>query len=379
MASAPKRYQQKHLAWFTFLIAFGILLVLGEMGVRLFVDTSGVSPDVLRRQSLRYEPAIFARHIFQAKAHSALHAFGNKKGLRWEINAKGYRGPDFEVVKPKHTTRIIVYGGSAAFDTRADTQADWPRLVETHLRNAGFDQIEVINAGIPGHTSVESVGRLFTEGFMFSPDYVLLYNAWNDMKYFDARQSLLRTIKPSLHSFDYRIHNKNRLDQWLSNSSHLYNILRRVYFKKKSKIGREGIIKSQARDSSVTTLNPLQFRQYQLAVELFVDLARNIGAQPILITQARLVHAENTTEQRKQIDYHHVGLSHDGILETFSRQDAILKDVASRKHIPVFDAAQEFTGRPWAFYDHVHFEPEGSKAMAQFIGSKLQEVLTDGL
>lgn len=377
MTSSLKRWERIFFTVITSFVSLGLLLVLGEIGVRLFVEGSDLSPDVLRQQSLQYEPALFARHIFQAKAHSVSHAFGNKKGLQWEINEKGYRGPNFETLKPENTIRIIVYGGSAAFDTRADKNSDWPHLVEKLLHKAGFPHVEVINAGIPGHTAVESVGRFFTEGFMFSPDFVLLYNAWNDMKYFDAGQSFLRTVKPTLHQFDYRIHNANLLDQWLCNSSHLYNVLRRVYFKKKMKLGREGVITSQDTRSPITSLNPLQFRQYQLAVEMFVDLARNIGAKPILITQARLVHPENTEEQMKRIDYHHIGLSHHAILETFSRQDAIMKNVALNKNIPVFDAAQEFSGMDWAFHDHVHFLPAGSEAMAEFISSKLKEILID--
>lgn len=377
MTSSLKRWKRIFLTVITSFVSLGLILVLGEIGVRLFVEGSDLSPDVLRQQSLQYEPALFARHIFQAKAHSVSHAFGNKKGLQWEINEKGYRGPNFETLKPENTIRIIVYGGSAAFDTRADKNSDWPRLVEKLLHKAGFPHVEVINAGIPGHTAVESVGRFFTEGFMFSPDFVLLYNAWNDMKYFNAGQSFLRTVKPALHQFDYRIHNANLLDQRLCNSSRLYNVLRRVYFKKKIKLGREGIITSQDTRSPITSLNPLQFRQYQLAAEMFVDLARNIGAKPILITQARLVHPENTEEQMKRIDYHHIGLTHDAILETFSRQDAIMKNVAQSKNIPVFDASHQLSGMDWAFHDHVHFLPAGSEAMAEFISSKLKEILID--
>ena len=359
------------------MVSLGLLLLLGEIGIRLFVENSEITPDVLRRHSLQYEPALFARHIFKAKAQSVSHSFGNKKGLQWEINEKGYRGNNFNVSKPDNTIRLIVYGGSATFDTRADKNSDWPHLLEISLRKAGFTHIEVINSGAPGHTAVESVGKFFTEGFMFSPDYVLLYNAWNDMKYFNSNQSFLRTVKPEQHQFDYRIHNKNFLDQWLCNSSHLYNVLRRVYFKKKLKLGREGIITSQDVQLPITSLNPLQFHQYQLAAEMFVDLAHNIGAKPILITQARLVHPENTEEQKKRIDYHHVGLNHKAIVETFSRQDDIIKDVGLRKKVPVLDASQEFSGMDWVFHDHVHFQPEGSQAMAEFISLKLQEILID--
>lgn len=77
------------------------------------------------------------------------------------------------------------------------------------LRGAGFSNVEVINAGIIAHSALESVGRLFAEGFAFEPDYVLIYNAWNDIKYFSSPKTALRTLLPSLQGFDPRIHYGN--------------------------------------------------------------------------------------------------------------------------------------------------------------------------
>jgi len=104
----------------------------------------------------------------------------------WEINEKGYRGHNFETKKPDGVIRIMVYGGSAAFDTMVSDGKDWPSQVEAKLRESGFPQVEVVNAGIMGHTSLESVARLFTEGFVFQPDYVVIYNGWNDIKYLNS-------------------------------------------------------------------------------------------------------------------------------------------------------------------------------------------------
>ena len=56
--------------------------------------------------------------------------------------------------------------------------------------------LKSINAGIPGHSSAESVGRLFAEGHAFSPDFVLLYNTWNDLKFFQLEETHLRLLRP---------------------------------------------------------------------------------------------------------------------------------------------------------------------------------------
>jgi len=67
-----------------------------------------------------------------------------------------------------------------------------------NLREGGFLNVEVINVGVIGHTALESVGRLFTEGYACKPDFVLIYHAWNDIKYFSLHQTVLMTLRPSI-------------------------------------------------------------------------------------------------------------------------------------------------------------------------------------
>lgn len=129
--------------------------------------------------------------------------------------------------------------------------------------------------------------------------------------------------------------------------------------------------------NSIETLNPGGFRQYQLAMEVFVDLARNIGAEPILLTQARLVHESNNldSQQQKRIDYHYAKLSPDALLETFDRLDRIVRKVATEKGAILIDASAHLSGKEWAFDDQVHMVPKGSEALAQFVANHLQPIL----
>ena len=157
--------------------------------------------------------------------------------------------------------------------------------------------------------------------------------------------------------------------------SHLYTVLRRIYYKLMLKIDREGARKTGDRQSSVSSLNPNAFRQYQLGLEVFVDLARNIGAEPILMTQARLAVAASTPTQKERIDYHHVGLSHAALVETFDRLDAIVRAVAAEKGVGLIDASAYLSGKDWAFYDHAHLTPVGSQALAHATAESLQTAL----
>ncbi len=364
---------------FVILMSIGVLILLAEAGVRLFVKNGEITPEILRNRSVQYEPVIFARHAFKQEARLVSTPFGKKKHLVWEINEKGYRGPNFEISKPEGMTRIIVFGGSSVFDTRSTKGEDWPHLVEGKLREVGFANVEVINAGVIGHTALESVGRLFAEGFIFEPDYVLIYNAWNDIKYFSSPTTVLRTLRPALGGFDPRIHYGSFFDRWLCEWSQLYTTLRRIYYKTKLKIGKEGLQKTSDTQNSIATLNPKAFRQYQLAMEMFVDLARNIDAEPILMTQARLVYGSNvlTPEKKKRVDYHHVGLSHEALVETFDRLDGIVRNVSDAKGVRLIDTSGYLSGKDWAFDDHVHVVPKGSEALAQFVADHLQKILRE--
>ena len=145
------------------------------------------------------------------------------------------------------------------------------------------------------------------------------------------------------------------------------------------KIGKEGLFKVKEKPLSFSDLNPVGFRQYRLALEVFVDLARNIGAKPILITQARLVKPDNTPNKRERIDYHHVGLTHEALVETFDRLDEIVRDVAVKKDAHLIDASAHLSGNEWVFYDHVHLDlaGKGSEALSQFVADRLQDVWSD--
>ena len=163
------------LALISTTISISVPVVLGEIYVRLFSPLGYVTPEIRKDKSLQYVPSLFSRHVF---AQRELIATG-WTDVKWHINERGYRGHNFAVAKPKGTIRIIFYGGSAVFDPGSPEGKDWPHRVEDILRQSGFPNVEVINAGIPGHASFDSFGRFFAEGHAFDPDYVVLYNAWN--------------------------------------------------------------------------------------------------------------------------------------------------------------------------------------------------------
>lgn len=336
-----------------------IPILLVETYIRMTKDY--VTPEIIRERSLQYSPALFARHVFPLKEQII-----EERG--WHINPKGYRGKDFTNKKSAGTKRIIVYGGSAVFDQNVVNKNDWPARIEQLLKENGLANVEVINAGIPGHASFDSFGRLFMEGHTFEPDFVILYNSWNDIKYFPEQRPLLRTYKPYYESKEFRSTYQGFLDQAFCEVSQLYVRLRSRYYTRKFNLGSEGIIQGDEYSREIHDHGPTQF---QLNIEMFTDLAHNIGATPILVTQARLVTHNNSEKEKSRIGYHFVRMKHEVLLEAFQRADDIILDVAKSKQVAVIDAAKQMSGKSEYFGDHVHLSDPGSRELAKIISEYL--------
>lgn len=345
-------------------------LAAGEAWVR---HTSPyVTPELMRRHSLQYAPALFARHVFPQKEQRTYDTGDISNGIEFHINEKGYRGRDFSARKPDGVIRIIFYGGSAAFDINLPEGRDWPHRVETILRESGYPQVEVINAGIPGHASFDAFGRLFSEGHTFSPDYVVSYNEWNDIKYFRSERPLLREFKPFCRPQNLRLDYRGPVDRFLCERSQLYAHVRMRYYDWRLRVGPQGAAPPGEYSSE---LSEAAFRQYALNQRMFVDVAREVGAVPILMTEGRLTTRDSSERQKSRIEYDYVRLDHETLVRAYDRIEEVIRGISSEKDVDLINVSDALNGRDEYFSDVVHLTPEGSEALAQLTARRLTEIL----
>jgi lysophospholipase L1-like esterase len=358
-------------------LAAVILGLAGEIYVRRTSEYGYITPEIMRERSLQYTPVVFARHAFPQKELNAYGGVTVQENLTDHINTRGYRGPEFAVPKPAGTTRIIFYGGSQVFDVKNPEGRDWPRRVENILRQHGFPNVEVINAGTPGHASFDSVGRLFAEGHALQPDFVVLCNAWNDLKYFHLDQTLLRHIKPYVENSDPRQFYQNALDRFLCEHSQLFVRLRTNYYSRKLRAGDEGQTLSSGHAPPLDYISPLAVKQYRLNLQTFADIAKNTGSVPVMITQPRIVASNNPPELIRSLKFaNYVQMSHAGLVRAFAQTDDLIRQTAQEKGAILLDAAPRLSGRADLFTDEVHFNDAGAQAMAEFVAGELIKALS---
>lgn len=348
-----------------------LTLICGELLVRCFF--SYYTPETLKKHTLPYVRASYASSIFAPANDRFQINFSDVDSKTYFINEHGSRGATFKVPKPSGVQRVVVLGGSTVFDTHADEGADWPHLVEKFLREKGHHRVEVINAGIPGHTSSDSLGRLYTEIWQWEPDYLIIYESWNDIKYFNNlsyANPLIRLVKPSNPDADPFRNYQGTLDYFLSYSQ-LYMKIRTKYLVWKYPENMEGWIRNERRDN----VEELGVKQFRLNLEMFVEASRNMHAIPVLVTQITLASPTSTTEDRKKIMYGYVGLSHEGILQAYERCRQAILSVAREKNVEALDLLPELQGRSELFYDHDHTTPRGSEEIARRVADFLDSLL----
>lgn len=359
-------------------ITLPLLLLAGEAALRLqgLKVIAKMRPAQLQSESLEYVPAVFARHLFVPREQRMINRYwaSQKYGNPdYYLNEKGYRGRDFSAKKAPGTVRVMIYGGSSVFDLALPEGKDWPHRVQEYLQDDGLTNVEVINAGIPGHASFDALGRLFTEGHLFKPDYVVWYGSWNDIKRFSVTQSLLREMKPHVPEDNPLLYYQNDFDRFGGERSWLYTLLRYRYLNWKLKVGLEGAVPQKKKDHRIA---PEALDQFRLDIELFVDCARNIGAVPVLMTEGTLIRKDNQDKEKWRLRHVAGMVPYQFSNEAMLAADEIIRSVAREKNADLIDAKELLVEKDKLLYiDHVHLEDEGSKVLASLVKEHLKRLI----
>ena len=100
------------------------------------------------------------------------------------INSHGFRGDEFSENKSPNVFRIFMLGGSTMFGT-GSTSDDYtiPGYLQSYLEQTTSEvKIEVINAGIQAADSKTELNLIQNKLLQFSPDMIIIYDGWNDLR-----------------------------------------------------------------------------------------------------------------------------------------------------------------------------------------------------
>ncbi|MBN1593837.1 MAG: hypothetical protein JW941_11405 [Candidatus Coatesbacteria bacterium] len=97
------------------------------------------------------------------------------------ISSLGFRGEEISQEKPEGMLRILCLGDSCTYGAMVSEMDAYPgvleRLLATQLKPR---QVEVINGGVVGYSSLQALLSLEEKGFALSPDIVTICACYND-------------------------------------------------------------------------------------------------------------------------------------------------------------------------------------------------------
>lgn len=103
------------------------------------------------------------------------------KSQKIAINRHGFRGPNYPVIKPPGTVRILGLGDSVMFGWGVRQGGSYLELLGNKLNKLHpAVRWQVINTAVPGYNTVMEVETLIAKGLDFSPDIIILGAIGND-------------------------------------------------------------------------------------------------------------------------------------------------------------------------------------------------------
>ncbi len=288
------------------------------------------------------------------------------------FNARGQRATnvrDVPVPKPEGTYRIVCEGGSTTFDLLApDDAATWPARLGTFLR----PRADVVNAGFPGWTSLESLVSLEIRDLDLTPDLVIVFSGVND-------------LQPAGHvpfAPDYSVGHAEILPRVTGVAPVPVRFVSRLVFVE----WLRGRLKPLDREATAEGYTPSYEwtggpKRDDIPAEAVAVYERNLrstiavasahGARTLLVAQAARVRAGHEKADLAWLEGWTPGLTAKGYLAGLARYDAVAKKLGNDGLALFLDPFSSGAFTDAHFLDPVHFSPAGSELFAKTLAAFL--------
>jgi lysophospholipase L1-like esterase len=337
------------------LVTIGTLLAI-ELGTRLYLALSGVSLD-----QYRFDPESMHHNIYRAHPYTLYSlepgSRSSYQGIDVQINSSGYRGPEIRREKLDGELRIVCVGGSTTFGVYTNEPECYPRQLEAFIRRAHPDRrVSVINAGVPGFNTAETLINTVLRLVDLRPDvFVILENVnellprrWpnfeEDYSHFrkewsKPRQGMLDRLLEHLSALYVLARFKFTDYKWCQYVDYYCDIDFPKYYPKLDV------------DLEERTVEP--FRNHLV---MLCRLANAYKSRPVLCTMAR----------RSDV------VPSESFIRAFEQQNEVIRVVARDERATLVDLAEELTGRNEFFSDFVHTNVPGSRQVARRVARVLE-------
>jgi lysophospholipase L1-like esterase len=166
-----------------------LVLVMLEALSRLWLFKLSDEDTFLKYAAINQMDSAFPSTSFRFSFHRYLGYVPtpNYRKASNQHNSLGFRGEEFPLTKLPEEWRIVCVGGSTTYGSftngiaNEDYRSSYPYLLQQSLHRKGFTQVRVINAGVGGWRSWESLINFQFRLLPLNPDLVIIYEGVNDI------------------------------------------------------------------------------------------------------------------------------------------------------------------------------------------------------
>lgn len=290
----------------------------------------------------------------------------NHPSLKFRTNALGFRGAEINAKKAPGTVRIFCLGGSSTWGFMLNDGQTWPDALQRQLRlQYPGRRIEVVNAGVPGYCTFQSMINLQTRILDYQPDLVIVYHVWNDLKYWAevtpsrnfAQTFLARDMSPPTF-WDRLLHH-----------SRLYILVGLVRRKVTTRFPGGEPVPLISRPDPDLSYGEQVYRRNLINI---VATAKANGVRVILSNEATLVKSTSSPDEDRRIMWF---LPKPKLIRAFDDADAILRDVAAAEGVRFVDVRGAVPSNLETEMDQTHPTAKGCALIGEVLAHAIRDLI----
>ena len=300
------------------------------------------------------------------------------------VNARWFRGSLVGPEKPPGMFRILVLGGSAAFDMHKADRDTWPSRLEGMLRERTGRNVQVINAAVPGYSTWQSYRLLQRRMEDYQPDLVLVYHLYNDSLAFrhDSEEKIAAGWKLNAwanHISPVAVEN-GPLDFLGALMPRTVDIVRMHWVLKAAQRTRAANDAFWLDRTLAGEVHPVGFGFYRKNLEgIIADVRAHGSGKVAIVSQASLLKGVDPRFPLEGANYAYRGLSPARLLAAYEQAWAIDRDLAARHDDVIFIPAHErLPSEAKYFVDEVHLSAAGSTLLAEILADEMDDLVLQG-
>ncbi len=277
---------------------------------------------------------------------------------------------------------LVFLGGSTTEDIYDDENNRFPYLVGHLLEESTGLRVNSYNAAKSGNDSLHSLDVLLNKVLPLKPDLVAMMHNINDLSillfeksYWNRNPSRSPLIekKPDWRTVGKNLQETFQLARDLV-VPNLYAALHRLLHAEGKSQADEF---QQVRGQKIEVNQDYLVREFTLNLQTFINICRARGITPVLLTMpSRLKDDPDPLIRRlmQRLEEQN-GITYLDFKGAFDRFNQAIREVAAQNRVLLVDLAQEIPQEKEYMSDVVHFNPEGSRLVAQKIAAGLSPLL----